>query len=184
MEIAQEALNILKNGGVILYNTDTIPGLGCDATDATAIERIFDIKNRPANKSLIVLVANDGMLQRYVEEVPEVAWDIIDFTDKPTTIIYPRGKNLAQSAMAEDGSIGIRVIKEGPLHQLIMRLGKPLVSTSANLSGDPSPQNLSEISHEIISKVDLVVDLPTNKTHKASSIIKIELNGEFKIIRK
>lgn len=184
MDQIKKAIAVLKKGGVILYNTDTIPGLGCDATLENSIDRIFEIKNRPSNKSLIILVANDGMLQRYVEEVPEVAWDIIDLSEKPTTIIYPKGKNLAKNALAADGSIGIRMIKDGPLHQLIVQLGKPLVSTSANLSGNSSAQNLSEISAEILEKVDLIVDLPTNKTSIASSIIKIELNGEFKIIRK
>lgn len=174
----------LKEGGVILYNTDTIPGLGCDATNESAVERIFDIKQRPENKSLILLVANDGMLQRFVEEVPEIAWDILDYAEKPTTIIYPKGINLASNVLASDGSIGIRMVKSGPLHQLITALGKPLVSTSANLSGDASPTTLSEINPEIASKVDLIVDLPTETTKQASSIIKIELNGEFKIIRK
>lgn len=189
MSSIQEVVSILNKGGVILYNTDTIPGLGCDATDQEAIERIFEIKDRPEGKSMIVLVANDGMLQKYVEEVPEIAWDLIDFSQKPTTLIYPRGKNLAQNVLARDGSIGIRMIKSGPLHNLILRFGKPLVSTSANRSGEPSPQSLSEISDEIASKVDLIVDLPADTpkaigANKASSIIKIELNGEFRIIRK
>lgn len=184
MQSTDNVIKLLREGGVIVYNTDTIPGLGCDATNKESINRIFDIKERPENKSMILLVSSDAMLQRYVEEVPEVAWDIIDFAEKPTTIIYPKGKNLPDNAVAEDGSIGIRMIKEGELHRLIHRFGKPLVSTSANLSGQPNPQTLSEISPEILSKVDLVVDLPTNKTKKASSIIKIQLNGEFKIIRK
>jgi L-threonylcarbamoyladenylate synthase len=184
MENSKEAVKILREGGVILYNTDTIPGLGCDPTNAEAVERIFEIKQRPENKSLILLVSSDAMLQRFVEEVPEVAWDLVDFAEKPTTIIYPKGKNLASNVVAKDGSIGIRMIKSGPLQRLIHGFGKPLVSTSANLSGQPNPQTIAETHPEIVSKVDLVVDLPTEKTKKASSIIKIELNGEFKIIRK
>lgn len=184
MDLIQQAIQTLKSGGVIAYSTDTIPGLGCDATNEIAIDRIFEIKNRPVNKSVIVLVSSDAMLQKYVEEVPEVAWDILDFSTKPTTIIYPKGKLLAKNAIADDGSIGIRMIKEGPLQQLIHKLNRPLVSTSANLSGEVSPKTILEISPEVTSKVDLVVDLPTNKTHTASAIIKIEVNGEFKIIRK
>ncbi|CAG5076974.1 L-threonylcarbamoyladenylate synthase [Parvicella tangerina] len=177
-------VNVLKSGGVILYNTDTIPGLGCDATNKDAVEKIYAIKERPAEKSLILLVSNDGMLQRYVERVPDVAWDIIDFAEKPTTIIYPKAKNLAANLVADDGSIGIRMIKKGPLNELIEAFGRPLVSTSANLSGAPGATSLSEIVPEITSKVDLIVDLPTQKRNQASTIIKIELNGEFKIIRK
>lgn len=184
MEIIQKAIAILRNGGTIAYNTDTVPGLGCDATNEAAVEQIFELKQRPQQKSLILLVANDGMLQRFVKEVPEVAWDIVDVAEKPTTIIYPNGKNLPNNVLAADGSIGIRMVKSGPLHQLIHKFGKPVVSTSANISGEKNPSTLSEISQEIISKVDLVVDLPTDTTKQASSIIKIELNGEFKIIRK
>ncbi len=184
MEDFRNAFEVLKQGGTIIYNTDTIPGLGCDATNPSAVDKIFELKDRPESKSLIVLVANDSMLQRYVHQVPEVAWDIIDLADKPTTVIYPKGKNLAPNAIAEDGSIGIRMIKSGPLHRLIHQFGKPLISTSANLSGQPSPTTIAEIDPDLASKVDLIVDLPTSTTNQASSIIKIELNGEFRIIRK
>lgn len=180
----RKAIEVLNNGGVILYPTDTIPGLGCDATNEEAAQKIFEIKNRPAQKSFIVLVSSDAMLQKYVSEIPEIAWDIIDYAEKPTTIIYPNARNLAPSIMAEDGSIGIRMVKFGEVHRLIHQFGKPLVSTSANLSGEPSPTDLSEINTEISSKVDLIVDLPNIGNKVASSIIKIELNGEFKIIRK
>lgn len=184
MELTAKAIELLKKGGIIAYSTDTIPGLGCDATNCEAVNKIFEIKQRPENKSMILLVSSDAMLQKYVTEVPEIAWDLIDLSDKPTTLIYPQGKNLPSCVLAQDGSIAIRMVRNGKLQGLIHRFGKPIISTSANLSGQPNPQRMSEIRPEILSKVDLVVDLPSNTTNKASSIIKIQLNGEFEIIRK
>ncbi len=182
--IINDALAVLKQGGVILYPSDTIPGIGCDATNEKAVSKVFDIKNRPENKSLILLVSSDAMLQRYVAEVPEVAWDILDYADKPTTIIYPKGKNLPEICLAEDGSIGIRIVKSGYLNKLIHKLGRPLVSTSANYSNEPSPKTMEEIPESLVDKVDFVVNLPSETGKKASAIIKLEVNGEFKIIRK
>ncbi len=183
-DIINEAHQVLKTGGVILYPTDTIPGLGCDATNEKAVNRIFEVKNRPENKSMILLVSNEGMLQRYVEEVPEIAWDLLDYADKPTTLIYPKGINLPKVCLAPDGSVGIRMVKTGYLNKLIQKLGKPLVSTSANFSGEPSPLNMEEIHHGLLDKVDFVVNLPSEAINKASAIIKLEVNGVFKIIRK
>jgi L-threonylcarbamoyladenylate synthase len=182
--IINEALTTLKEGGVILYPSDTIPGLGCDATNEAAVNKVFEIKNRPENKSLIILVSSDAMLQRYVAEVPEVAWDILDYADKPTTIIYSNGKNLPKNCLAADDSIGIRIVKTGYLNKLIHKLGKPLVSTSANFSNEPSPKTMEEIPQSLADKVDFIVNLPSESKNKASAIIKLEVNGEFKIIRK
>lgn len=184
MDSTKKAIEVLRSGGVIIYNTDTIPGLGCDATSETSAQKIMDIKNRPVNKSFVVLVSSDRMLQNHVAEVPDLAWDLIDLAEKPTTIIYGKAKGLAKTVIADDGSVAIRMIKEGPLHQLIHNFGKPIVSTSANFSGEPSPIEISEIHPELTSKVDLIVDLPIKGTKQASAIIKLELNGEFKIIRK
>jgi L-threonylcarbamoyladenylate synthase len=183
-DIISKTIQVLKDGGVILYPTDTIPGIGCDATNEQALQKVFDIKNRPTNKSLILLVSSDGMLQRYVKEVPDIAWDLIDYAEKPTTIIYPNGKNLPKICLAEDGSIGIRIIKTGYLNKLITKLGKPLVSTSANISNEPSPQSMEEINKSLAEKVDFIVNLPSQSSSKASAIIKLEVNGVFKIIRK
>ena len=183
-ETISKTLLVLNNGGVILYPSDTIPGIGCDATNEIAINKIFEIKNRPEQKSLILLVSSEAMLQRYVEEVPDVAWDLIDYADKPTTIIYPKGKNLPQVCFAPDGSVAIRIVKNGYLNKLIQKLGKPLVSTSANLSGEPSPLKMEEISKSLVEKVDFIVNLPFESRSKASAIIKLEVNGVFKIIRK
>jgi len=182
--IINEALEVLKNGGVILYPTDTIPGLGCDATNKEAVSNIFELKNRPSQKSMILLVNSDSMLQKYVSEVPEMAWDIIDLSEKPTTIIYPKGINLPDICLADDGSIGIRMVKIGYLNELIQKLGKPLVSTSANFSGEPSPSKMEEINPLLAKKVDFIVNLTSESKNNASAIIKLELNGEFKIIRK
>jgi len=180
-----KAIEILRNGGVILYPTDTIWGLGCDATNPQAVERIYQIKKRDDSKALITLLDSEKRLQTYVEQVPDVAWDLIDCADKPLTIIYPQGKNLAPNLLAEDGSIAIRITKEEVSRSLCYMLQKPLVSTSANISGEPAPQNFSEISDEIRSQVDYI--LPFRQDEKTlaspSNIIKLEVNGEFKIIR-
>jgi L-threonylcarbamoyladenylate synthase len=192
----QNALKILREGGTILYPTDTIWGIGCDATNEKAVEKVFTIKQRTESKSLICLVSDDGMLNRFVKEVPEMAWDIMDANNaeeddepaKPITIIYDAARGLAKNVLAEDGSIGIRLVKREVhdfCHRLIHKFGRPIVSTSANISGEPAPQDFSDISQEIISKVDYVVQLQTpNSRHQtASSIIKLKANGEFKIIR-
>ncbi|HAQ20337.1 MAG TPA: threonylcarbamoyl-AMP synthase [Prolixibacteraceae bacterium] len=181
----KEALAILQKGGVILYPTDTIWGLGCDACNEEAVNRIYAIKNRIDSKSMLVLMENASLLERYVQEVPEIAYDLIELTDKPLTIIYDGAKNLAKNLIAEDGSIGIRLTTEPFSSDLIRRFKRPIVSTSANISGKPSPACFAEISQEIIYSVDYVVKYRQDDDQKAipSSIIKLGRGGEIKIIR-
>lgn len=185
-EAVDQALQVLKNGGVILYPTDTVWGLGCDATNAEAVAKIFAIKQRPEAKSVVCLVDGDGMLQRCVRDVPEMAWQLIDINDKPLTIVYPNAMSIAKNAIAEDGSIAIRVVKHDFCKQLIHRFNKPLISTSANISGEATPESFKAISEAIKSKVDHIVpaEMQGSATGQASAIIKLELNGEIKIIRK
>lgn len=181
-----EALKTLKEGGIILYPTDTIWGLGCDATNRSAVEKIFRIKKRRDNKSLIVLVNNEAMLERYVTDIPEAALNIIEVADTPVTIIYPKGRGLAEGICSDDGSAGIRVCSDDFCNDLITRFRKPIVSTSANISGDPPPSTFSEITNDIISQADYVVRHRQDDFTKSqpSSIIKFEADGAFKIIRK
>jgi L-threonylcarbamoyladenylate synthase len=177
---------LIKEGKTMLYPTDTIWGLGCDATNEKAVNEIYKIKNRPDSKSMIILVNSDAMLQNYVEDVPPLAWDIIDLSDKPTTIIYPKAKNLPQNLVATDGSIAIRMVKDGFVFQLLNKLRVPIVSTSANISGNASPRNFNDIDERIKEAVDIIVspDLETSSYHKSSSILKLAMNGEIEIIRK
>lgn len=185
IEDIKAALAVLQKGGVILYPTDTIWGLGCDACNEEAVKRIYDIKNRIDSKSMLVLMENAALLERYVDEVPEIAYDLIELTDKPLTIIYDGAKNLAKNLVAEDGSIGIRLTTEQFSSDLIRRFKRPIVSTSANISGKPSPACFAEISQEIIDSVDYVVQYRQDNNQKAvpSSIIKLGRGGEIKIIR-
>jgi len=185
-EDISNALETLRKGGIILYPTDTIWGIGCDATNAAAVERIYTLKQRHDSKSMLVLLENPNLIASYVEEMPEVAWDLIEFAEKPTTIIYDKAKNLASALIAEDGSIGIRITREAFTMQLIQRFRKPLVSTSANLSGKPSPVNFSSVSDEIKSKVDYIVCYRQEEliTPPPSSIIKLGVSGLIQIIRK
>lgn len=184
-ENIKKSIDALNNGEIILYPTDTVWGLGCDATNTKAVKKIFDLKKRNEAKSLIVIVNSDRMLQQFVEEVPELAWDIMDLSNKPTTIIYPNAKNLAENVVAHDGSIAIRMIKEGFCFHLLQQFKKPIVSTSANISGESTPSYYHDISPEIINKVAFVVNKNLdNGTHKASSLIKLGLNGEIQILRK
>jgi L-threonylcarbamoyladenylate synthase len=177
---------ILKNGGVILYPTDTVWGIGCDATNEDAVERIFKIKKRADNKAMIVLIDSSKRLNQYVEHIPDVAWDLIECAQEPLTIIYSKGKNLAKNLLAQDGSIAVRITGEEVSKSICYRLQKPLVSTSANVSGEPSVSNFSEISKEILSAVDYIFPFKQNEIIKTkpSSIIRLENNGVFKIIRK
>jgi len=179
------ALETLRNGGIILYPTDTIWGIGCDATNHSAVKRVYDIKQREDSKSMLVLLENPNLILSYIEEMPEVAWDLIEFAEKPTTIIYDRAKNLAKNLIAEDGSIGIRITREPFTMQLIQRFRRPVVSTSANISGQPSPVNFDSISDEIKSKVDYIVKYRQEETQNPSpsSIIKLGVSGLIKIIR-
>lgn len=184
-EDIKAAIEVLRKGGVILYPTDTIWGLGCDATNEMAVKRIYEIKKRQDSKSMIILMENAALLERYVEEVPEIAYDLIELTDKPLTIIYDGAKNLANNLIAEDGSIGIRITSEPFTTELIRRFKRPIVSTSANISGRTSPANFNEITKEIIDAADYVVNYRQQDTHKAqpSSIMKLGRGGEVKIIR-
>lgn len=181
----KKCIEVLRKGGTILYPTDTVWGVGCDATNEQAVQKVFDIKHRPSSKSMIILVADANQITFYAD-VPEVALDLVDFSEKPLTIIYPNAKGVAKSLIAEDGSIAIRVVKDEFCKQLINSMRKPLVSTSANISGEPAPDNFYEISEEIKNNVDYVVNLRQQEVHKTkpSSIIKIELNGTIEIIRK
>ncbi|WP_321300128.1 L-threonylcarbamoyladenylate synthase [Marinifilum fragile] len=180
------ALEVLKSGGVILYPTDTIWGIGCDATNADAVKRVYEIKQREDCKAMLVLMENPNRLNSYVDEVPEIAWDLIDVNDKPMTLIYPGAKNLAPNLINSDGTIGIRITNEEFTQNLIQRFKKPIVSTSANISGDPSPANFSEINEELKELVDYVVEYRQDDIEKASasSIIKIGVGGEIQILRK
>lgn len=182
----QNTVEVLKNGGIILYPTDTVWGIGCDATNAEAVEKIYQLKQRSNTKSMIVLVDNDARLERHVTEVPEMAWDIIDLSDKPTTIIYDKAKDLAKNTIAEDGSIAIRVTKDLFCQQLVKNLGKPIISTSANISGGKSPESFNKIDDAVLNGVDYVVNLRQNEgdNPQPSTIIKLSNSGVVKIIRK
>jgi len=182
----RNAVEVLRNGGTILYPTDTIWGIGCDATNEKAVNKIFQIKKREELKSMIVLVSDEGMLNRFVKDIPALAWDLIEVSDSPITIIYDFGREFAKNLIAEDGSIAVRLTRDEFCQRLIHKFGKPIVSTSANFSGAVAPQNFSEISSDIISQVDYVVNWRQDEIlqTKASSIIKLKSNGEFQIIRK
>jgi len=185
-EDIRNAVNTLNQGGIILYPTDTIWGLGCDATNPEAVEKIFHIKNRKENKSLILLVDGESMLQEYVSDIPDVAYDILDVTETPVTIIYPQGKNLAAGIYSEDGSVGIRICNDKFCRDLIGKFGKPIVSTSANISMQKPPENFRGIKEIIINSADYVVKFrqEDQKKYRASPVIKVHKNGEIKIIRK
>ncbi len=182
----RKALEILKNGGVILYPTDTIWGIGCDATNIEAVKRIYHIKKREDSKSMLVLMENPALLDRYVDDVPEIAWDLVEISTTPLTVIYPNAKNLAPNLIAEDGSIGIRFTKEQFTSQLLQRFRRPLVSTSANISGEKSPAFFDEISDEIKNQVDYIVEYRQDDVtpSQPSSIIKLGSGGRIDIIRK
>lgn len=184
-EDIEKACEVMFNGGIILYPTDTIWGIGCDATNPEAVKRVYEIKKRIDSKALITLVDSPAKVNAYVQDMPEIAWDLIEFATKPLTIIYDKARNLAENLLAEDGSAGIRVTNEPFSKDLCMRFKKPIVSTSANISGEPSPQNFSEVSQEIISAVDYIVKYRQDEKTKAapSSIIKLGNKGEVKIIR-
>jgi L-threonylcarbamoyladenylate synthase len=185
-EDIRSCVKVLRDGGVILYPTDTIWGLGCDASSESAVERIFKIKERQESKSLIILVNSNTMLERYIREMPDAAAQIIEVTDTPVTIIYPACRNLAPAVIADDGSAGIRITNDDFCSELITRFRKPVVSTSANKSGVTSPSFFDEISEEIISSADYVVRYRQEDRQKRtpSPVIKVEINGEIKIIRK
>ena len=175
----------MREGGVILYPTDTIWGIGCDATNEDAVRRVYEIKQRQDSKAMLVLVDSSVKVDFYVQDVPEVACDLIDLADKPLTIIYSGARNLAANLLAEDGSVGIRVTNEDFSKRLCQQFRKAVVSTSANISGQPSPRNFSEISEEVKSAVDYIVGYRQEEMSnpKPSSIIKLDKGGVIKIIR-
>lgn len=204
-EAIQQALEVLRSGGIILYPTDTVWGIGCDATNPAAVARIYEIKHRSDSKSLVLLASDMDMVCRYIKEVPEMAVQLVEVNDKPMTIIYPGAiagpspavipaaelpkpdrNALAFNTVAEDGTVGIRIPMMDFCQQLISRFGRPIVSTSANISGEPTPKNYSEISDEIRSAVDHIVDpaLERGSTGRSSSIIKVGLDYSIEIIRK
>jgi L-threonylcarbamoyladenylate synthase len=179
-----EAIEKLKNGGTVLYPTDTTFGLGCDAMNVEAIQKIFKIKNRPDSKSLIILVENEARLQR-IADVPDLAWDIMDLSEKPVTIIYENPRNLPKELIAEDNTIAIRLTKDLFCKKLISKLNSPLVSTSANISGEPTPNSFAEISEKIKNEIDYIFpECESFVPHfSGSSIIKLSKDGQVKVIR-
>ena len=206
-ESIQKALDVLRSGGVILYPTDTVWGIGCDATDPAAVARIYEIKRRADSKSLVLLASDMDMIARYVREIPEMAIQLVEVNDKPMTIIYPGAVNgpapvvsgeagmtfpkadrhcLAYNTVAEDGTVGIRIPMMEFCQQLVAKFGRPIVSTSANISGEPTPKKFAEISDEIRDAVDYIVDpsLEKGSTGQSSSIIKVGLDYSIEIIRK
>ena len=184
-EDIRRAIEVMNQGGIILYPTDTIWGLGCDATNPKAVKRIYEIKQRTDAKALISLVDSETKVQFYVKEVPEVAWDVMELSEKPMTVVFDGGRNLAPNLLGEDGSVAIRITKEAFSKELCMRMKRAVVSTSANISGQPAPRCFSEISEEIKTAVDYICtsrqDEPPTQT--ASSIIKLGAGGEVTIIR-
>lgn len=188
-EIAEDirmAVQTLRKGGIILYPTDTIWGIGCDASNEDAVRRIFQLKQREDSKAMICLVDNANRMQRYLRQVPDVAWDLVEFAEKPLTLILDGAVNLAPSLIAEDGSVGIRVTRENISHELCYRYERAIVSTSANISGEPSPSCFAEISDEIKNGVDYIMLSRQNDLSKGkpSQIIKLGLDGQIQIIRK
>ena len=184
-EEVRKACEILKNGGIILYPTDTIWGIGCDATNEVAVKRVYELKHREDSKAMLVLLDDVGKLASYVE-VPDVAYELLEVNDKPMTIIYPNAKNLAKNLIAQDRTIGIRITSEIFTKSLLYRFRKPIVSTSANISGEPSPRCFAEISDAVKTAVDYVVDFRQEETTNPapSSIVKLGVGGEIQIIRK
>lgn len=184
-EEIKNALDVLQKGGIILYPTDTIWGIGCDATNAEAVKKIYNLKKREESKSMIVLVHNDFQLEQIIPEVPDTAWDIIDLAEKPTTLVLDNPQNVASNLISEDNAIGIRIVEDTFCQRLIQQLKAPLVSTSANISGEKSPQSFNEISSNILQGVDYIVNLRQNEKSqsKGSTVIKLKNNGEVKILR-
>ncbi|MDR0572464.1 MAG: threonylcarbamoyl-AMP synthase [Tannerella sp.] len=185
-EDIQSACGILKKGGIILYPTDTIWGIGCDATNEEAVQRVFNLKRRADHKAMLVLIDSPAKLNTYVSEVPDMAWGLTELTEKPLTIIYPGGKNLAHSLLGEDHSIGIRITNELFSQKLCERFRKPLVSTSANISERPSPSSFDEISEEVKRGVDYIVRYRRNEKVKSkpSGIIRLGIDNSIQIVRK
>ena len=186
VEQIKKAVEVLRKGGVILYPTDTVWGIGCDATNRDAVAKVYEIKKRADSKSLVLLASDLDMVCRYVREVPEMAVQLVEVNDKPMTIIYPGAMGLAENAVAEDGTVGIRIPMMDFCQQLVFRFGRPVVSTSANISGEPTPKRYADIQQEIKDAVDHIVEpsLEKGATGTSSSIIKVGLDYSIEIIRK
>lgn len=182
----KKAFDIVQQGGIILYPTDTIWGIGCDASNTDAVKKIFALKQRAEEKSMIILLDTENKLESYIRDVPAVAYDLIEYSENPLTLVMPGAKNISPALIAADGSVGVRVSKHPFCQQLIQRLRKPLVSTSANISGQPSPQNFSQIAAEIIEGVDYVVDIEQHdlSIKKPSTIMRIDPSGLFEFLRR
>ena len=185
-EDIKNAIDAMRKGGIILYPTDTVWGIGCDATNAEAVAKVYKIKQRDDSKALICLADSVDRVQRYVRDVPSVAWDLMEIADKPTTVILDGAVNLAPNLIAEDGSIGLRITNEEFSKELCYRFQKPIVSTSVNISGEPAAQNYCDIAPEILEAADYVcwTRRQEHKPHKPSSIVKISRDGQVTIIRK
>lgn len=185
-EDIKNAIDVMRKGGIILYPTDTVWGIGCDATNAEAVAKVYKIKQRDDSKALICLADSVDRVQRYVRDVPSVAWDLMEIADKPTTVILDGAVNLAPNLIAEDGSIGMRITNEEFSKELCYRFQKPIVSTSVNISGEPAAQNYCDIAPEILEAADYVcwTRRQEHKPHKPSSIVKISRDGQVTIIRK
>ena len=184
-EEVHKAFEVIKNGGIILYPTDTVWGIGCDATNVEAVKEIYALKQRDDSKSMIVLMNGEKMMYNVFKQIPDVAWEIWDLSEKPTTLILDNPTNVAANIIAEDKTLGVRIVKEPFCFKLMERMKKPLVSTSANISGMFTPKSFKEIAPEIIKGVDYVVNLHHDKIcDKPSTIIKLSLDNQVKIIRK
>lgn len=178
------AFEVIKNGGIILYPTDTVWGIGCDATNAEAVKKIYELKRREETKSMIVLMNAEKMMYSVFKDIPEVAWQIMDLSEKPTTLILDNPRNVAPNLIAPDKTLGVRMVKEPFCYKLMERMKKPLVSTSANISGMPTPNSFKEISNHILDGVDYIVNLQHNKVAaKPSTIIKLGNDLQVKVIR-
>ena len=180
------ALKVVQGGGIILYPTDTIWGIGCDAANTDAVKKIYALKQRIESKSMIILLDTENKLESYVQAVPDIAYDLIEFSENPLTLVMPGAKNISPALINADGSIGIRIVRHQFCQQLIQRLRKPLVSTSANISGQPSPANFGEVDDEIINGVDHVVDLEQDdrSVKKPSTIMRLNPDGAFEFLRR
>ena len=181
----KKAIEVMRQGGVILYPTDTVWGIGCDATNEEAVKKVYELKRRADSKALICLVDSPDRLARYVRRVPDVVWDMVELATTPLTVIYEHGSGLAPNLLADDGTVGIRVTNETFSKALCYRFQKPIVSTSANISGEPTPRSFSEISDEVKAAVDYVVcyNQRSRERHQPSKIIRVKENGEFEILR-
>ncbi len=179
------AFEVIQNGGIILYPTDTVWGIGCDASNEEAVKKIYALKKRMETKSMIVLMNGDRMMHNVFKEIPETAWQILDVAEKPTTLILDNPRNVAKNLIADDNTLGVRMVKDQFCFKLMERMKRPLVSTSANISGIATPKSFKDIAPEIIKGVDYVVNLHREKVcDKPSTIIKLSLDNQVKIIRK